>query len=201
LCLILDRDCEKCAEFNKTGESASLRQIGVELDVTLFYSNLWFSWADPWTWLLPADDATFEVLVAARQPLEGVRTIRTVGSSELLNDIPPGVKHRVTRRSYGVRLIFHQRGIIGKLDTSSFISFVLQSLTFLTIAWTLCELLCDATPTVCSLAGHDIPSWYNFLMSQSATLRNCTRTECHDPRASTQLASHHKEVHKESKQS
>ena len=40
----LDEECSRCAEFNLTGERARLRRIGLELDVTLFYSNLWFSW-------------------------------------------------------------------------------------------------------------------------------------------------------------
>lgn len=38
------QECDRCAEFNRTGESARLRRVGLELDVTLFYSNLWFSW-------------------------------------------------------------------------------------------------------------------------------------------------------------
>ena len=40
----LDEECSRCAEFNLTGERARLRRVGLELDVTLFYSNLWFSW-------------------------------------------------------------------------------------------------------------------------------------------------------------
>lgn len=38
------QECSRCAEFNLTGERARLRRVGLELDLTLFYSNLWFSW-------------------------------------------------------------------------------------------------------------------------------------------------------------
>lgn len=48
----LDQECQRCSEFNLTGESAWLRRTGLELDVTIFYSNLWFSW-DWRSWFLP----------------------------------------------------------------------------------------------------------------------------------------------------
>ncbi|CAE8722716.1 unnamed protein product, partial [Polarella glacialis] len=94
--LNLDQECDICPEFNISGEAARLRRTGVELDVTLFYSNLWFSWNKPWTWIFPDKDITFEVQVSARQPVEGVRTIRTAGRSQLLKQVPQGVEARVT---------------------------------------------------------------------------------------------------------
>lgn len=166
--LDLDQECDRCAEFNLTGEAARLRRVGLELDVTLFYSNLWFSWDRPRTWLLPSKDVSFEILVAARQPLEGVRTIRTAGQSELFERIPPGTRSRVTRRSFGVRMFFHQRGIIGALDLSAMVAFLVKSLTFLTIAWSVSEILVDFTPLICSFLGKEHPPWYGFCVSETS---------------------------------
>eukprot|EP00930_Biecheleria_cincta_P044204 TRINITY_DN30338_c0_g1_i1.p1 TRINITY_DN30338_c0_g1~~TRINITY_DN30338_c0_g1_i1.p1 ORF type:complete len:406 (+),score=73.57 TRINITY_DN30338_c0_g1_i1:22-1239(+) len=163
----LDQECNRCSEFNLTGEAAHLRRIGIELDVTLFYSNLWLSWANPATWFIPAKEVTFEVQGTSRQPVEGVRTIRTVGQSELLDGLEPGTNARVTRRTFGVRIFFHQRGIIGKLDAASFVNFLVKSLTFLTIAWSVSEVLVDATPLGCRLLNREHPGWYAFLNSQT----------------------------------
>jgi len=165
--LNLDQECDICPEFNISGEAARLRRTGVELDVTLFYSNLWFSWNKPWTWIFPDKDITFEVQVSARQPVEGVRTIRTAGRSQLLKQVPQGVEARVTQRTYGVRMFFHQRGLIGRFCAANFISFLVRSLTFLTIAWSVSEILVDFTPTACRFLGMQEPSWYSFLVSQT----------------------------------
>lgn len=163
----LDQECDRCSEFNLTGEAARLRRVGIELDVTLFYSNLWFSWLDPATWFVPANEVTFEVQGRSRQPVEGVRTIRTVGQSELLDGLEPGTKARVTRRTFGIRVFFHQRGVIGKIDAASFIAFLVKSLTLLTIAWSVSEVLVDATPFVCQMLKREHPGWYAFLNSQT----------------------------------
>eukprot|EP00933_Yihiella_yeosuensis_P069454 TRINITY_DN7600_c1_g2_i2.p1 TRINITY_DN7600_c1_g2~~TRINITY_DN7600_c1_g2_i2.p1 ORF type:complete len:448 (-),score=46.08 TRINITY_DN7600_c1_g2_i2:75-1289(-) len=163
--LELDQECEKCAAYNVTGEAARLRRTGVELDVTLFYSNLWFDWESPSSWFLPSQDISFELQVASRQPREGVRTIRTVGRSELLEQVPPGTAARVQRRTHGVRMFFHQRGVLGKFDIVTFIAFVVKSLTFLTIAWSVSELLVDATAIWCNITGKHVPAWYQFLNS------------------------------------
>ena len=56
------QECSRCAEFNLTGERARLRRVGLELDLTLFYSNLWFSW------LLGENSSTF---LTAMRPCHG----------------------------------------------------------------------------------------------------------------------------------
>ena len=58
----------------------------------------------------------YELKVQARQPVEGVRTIRSVGLSESFFE-EMNETSRVTRRSYGIRLLFHQRGVIGRSRT------------------------------------------------------------------------------------
>lgn len=162
----LDETCQRCAEFNVTGEKARLRQVGVELDVTLFYTNLWTARGSPWSWFFPAKDITFELHISARQPVEGVKRIRTVGSSELLNAVPEGVKARVVQRSHGIRMHFHQAGILGQMDMAHFLSFILASITRLTLAWTVVEVALDFMPVICKAANAPIPAWYTFLISE-----------------------------------
>eukprot|EP00434_Breviolum_minutum_P038236 symbB.v1.2.033912.t1/scaffold4284.1/size41988/2 len=163
----LDQECDRCAEFNRTGESARLRRVGLELDVTLFYSNLWFSWSDFSSWFWPNKEVAFELKVKARQPVEGVRTIRSLATSQSF--FPPEDYNatvdptRVTRRSFGVRLLFHQQGVIGKWDHLSMAFFCLQSCTFLGVAWTLTELLCTFIPIMCDLRGRPAPEWFQSL--------------------------------------
>ncbi|CAJ1355155.1 unnamed protein product [Effrenium voratum] len=168
----LDDECHRCAEFNVTGERARLRRIGVELDVTLFYSNLWFSWSDISTWFGPNKEVSFELKVSARQPIEGVRTIRSVAPSASF--FPPE-EYRdkdfpsVTRRSYGVRMLFHQQGVIGKWDFPSFLFFLLQGCTFLGVAWTLTELLCTFLPMAHALLGKPAPLWLDTLQKAATS--------------------------------
>ncbi|CAL1140473.1 unnamed protein product [Cladocopium goreaui] len=164
----LDQECSRCAEFNLTGERARLRRVGLELDLTLFYSNLWFSWADVSTWFLPNKEVTFELRVQARQPVEGVRTIRSVAAAQSFFDARDynGTKDdhpRVTRRSFGIRLLFHQQGVIGRWDPMTLAFFCLQSCTFLGVAWTLTELLCTFIPILCDLRGRPAPAWLESL--------------------------------------
>ncbi|CAK9055783.1 unnamed protein product [Durusdinium trenchii] len=161
----LDQECSRCAEFNLTGEAARLRRIGLELDVTLFYSNLWFLWSDISTWFLPNKEVTFELQVKAREPVEGVRTIRTIGPAQSFfqDEEYHNQTARVTRRSFGIRLLFHQRGVIGKWDSMSLAFFLLQSCTFLGVAWTLTELLCTFIPVLCDLWGWPPPAWFESL--------------------------------------
>ncbi|CAE7504745.1 unnamed protein product [Symbiodinium natans] len=166
----LDQECSRCADFNVTGEKAWLRNVGVELDVTLFYTNLWFSWRDPSTWLLPAKEPSFELKVSARQPIEGVRTIRTISAAQSYIDTKDlqNESLRVTRRAHGIRLHFRQQGVLGAWDPMSLAYFLLQSCTFLGVAWTLTELLCSFAPVLYSALRWPMPTWYDCLQPVAA---------------------------------
>ncbi|CAE7318281.1 unnamed protein product [Symbiodinium sp. CCMP2592] len=161
----LDQECGRCSEFNITGEKAMLRNVGVELEITLFYTNLWLSWQDPATWLLPAKEPSFELKVAARQPIEGVRTLRSIPAAQSYFDLEDGQKEsaRVTRRSHGIRLLFRQQGVLGVWDSMALAYFLLQSCTFLGVAWTLTELLCSIAPLLCGFLRWPVPAWYDCL--------------------------------------
>lgn len=161
----LDQECTRCPEFNITGEKAMLRNVGVELEITLFYTNLWLSWQDPTTWLFPAKEPSFELKVAARQPIEGVRTLRSIPAAQSYFDLEDAQKEsaRVTRRSHGIRLLFRQQGVLGTWDSMALAYFLLQSCTFLGVAWTLTELLCSMAPLLCGALRWPTPAWYDCL--------------------------------------
>ena len=102
----------------------------------------------------------FEVRVAGRQPLEGVRTITSS---------TPHPEERRVRRTYGVKVVFRQRGVLGAWDLAHGVQFFLASLTFLTVAWSVCEILLDVVPVACRLRGSEEPAWVDFLYSRAKT--------------------------------
>eukprot|EP00438_Fugacium_kawagutii_P000537 Skav203235 [mRNA] locus=scaffold438:183565:184906:+ [translate_table: standard] len=116
--------------------------------------------------LRAANDITFELRVQAHEPLEGVRTIRSIGVAQSFidpNATGGDPSAHVTRRSFGVRLLFHHQGIIGRWDPMTLVFFLLQCCGQFTVAWTLTELLCTFIPFFCELRGHPAPEWFEAL--------------------------------------
>lgn len=158
--------CDRCSEYNVTGEAALLRRVGFGIDVKIYYSNLWTSWRNPLTWLLPSQNVTFELQVWPHQPVEGVRVINIVRESHFSKDIMPD--YRIVRRRHGIRLNFHQTGVVGTWNLNHFIGFVVKSVTFLGVSWTLTECLIDFMPSLSS----SLPGWYHFLYSMNTNKKD-----------------------------
>ncbi|CAE7901434.1 unnamed protein product [Symbiodinium sp. KB8] len=110
-------------------------------------------------------EPSFELKVAARQPIEGVRTLRSIPAAQSYFDLEDAQKEsaRVTRRSHGIRLLFRQQGVLGTWDSMALAYFLLQSCTFLGVAWTLTELLCSMAPLLCGALRWPTPVWYDCL--------------------------------------
>ena len=113
-----------------------------------------------WARLLEPGPLSFEVQVEGEEPLEGVRTIRTVSS-----DGNATFERRTVRRTRGIRINFRQTGVVGRWNWLRFWTFAFAGLSSVTVAWTCCETFLDLWPMLCRARGQCAPAWHAFLYS------------------------------------
>eukprot|EP01006_Ploeotia_vitrea_P020231 TRINITY_DN52506_c0_g1_i1.p1 TRINITY_DN52506_c0_g1~~TRINITY_DN52506_c0_g1_i1.p1 ORF type:complete len:375 (-),score=20.28 TRINITY_DN52506_c0_g1_i1:196-1320(-) len=146
----------------------SLRKWGVELDLTIHYTNIQL---DPWkpaTWFKPSTPQY--AYTVKHVPVDtGVRLIhtykQTASCCEFHGDQSDISETRVIRRRYGIQVTFAQSGVVGWVTVGAAIGSLVTILTMLGIPWTLAELYLSAMPNLKS----PLPAWYGDVVQQSET--------------------------------
>lgn len=153
---LVDPVCTDCGDLNIQGVQRSLRRWGAHLDMTIIYSNLWTNLGG---WFLPGPVRYAYQLRHIPTP-EGVRTIRTLRSTPYL-EMPADGEARVVRRTYGIKIAYHQTGLIGVPSSVAFLAFIIGCLTLLGVPYTISELYISVIP----LFRH--PDWYNDVVKDA----------------------------------
>jgi len=129
----LEQECEAC--HHGAAKGRTVRRVGVNLGLTLTYSNMWNSTRS-------TGPLQYSIRVSHHEKNEGTREMeisrRGVG--------PDGVEWRVKRRSYGIQVTFSGEGMVGTFSWTALIAFVLTSLTQLALASTITEQVLTLMP-------------------------------------------------------
>eukprot|EP00759_Apiculatamorpha_spiralis_P028228 PhF_6_TR30738/c0_g1_i2/m.45238 len=145
--------CKGCRE-SADGLGHTLRRWGAELDITIYYSNLWPEGS--WFHGFFPGPVRYQYCVRHIPSKEGVRLIFTAGSSPFLS-YDGTSETRIVRRVYGVRSHIHISGHIGTFSWKATITFLTGAIALLTLPWTLTELYLSVLP----MCTKQIPKWYN----------------------------------------
>jgi len=95
------------------------RKIGINLDFSVLYSNLFNRW-------IMSGSTEYEYSVSASEKEEGVRLFEIVNLGE--RDSDPGYVYRLKRRKFGIRIRLRQEAAFGKITWSSVLPPICASL-------------------------------------------------------------------------
>lgn len=151
----VDLDADQCVgcRASEDGLGSTLRRWGVELDVTIYYSNLWPQ-NTMFRGFFPGETA-YQYCVRHVPSVDGVRLIYTAGASPFLS-YNGTEETRIVRRVYGIKAHIHITGDMGRPSWKAAITFLIGALTLLAQPWTLTEFYLSILPLV-----RKVPAWYD----------------------------------------